>query len=283
MDGRRGAGGGEGQHRPRDGAVLRRAALHAIQHDRLEDRRTRRLEHVAAHARRRGSDGVLRSRDIPPLRRDVAARGLGMSVAVATQFAGQASAKAYRVAGRRVASKRLARAISPGARVHLGCGQNRLEGWLNVDLVRSCRPDVLHDLRWGFPAPPASVSLIYSEHVLEHLAFDDGMRLLHDCRRALEPGGALRIAMPDLEHLVDRYRSDWRDQDWLTWPGYEWVDSPARMLNTAMRSWGHRYVYDRAELKARLEEAGFTSTTAEQWGASSRAEFRDRETRADSL
>ena len=69
--------------------------------------------------------------------------------------------------------------------------------------------------------------------------------------------GVLRIATPDLQSLVAAYDGDWRDQDWVRWPGHEWVDSAARMLNQAFRGWGHQHLYDERELTLRLRTAGF--------------------------
>ncbi|MHB8219927.1 MAG: class I SAM-dependent methyltransferase [Acidimicrobiales bacterium] len=184
---------------------------------------------------------------------------------------------------RRAAAQRLTRALPPHAKVHLGCGTVHLEGWVNIDNVRSVRPDVRVDLRGGFPAPANSLAFIYSEHVFEHLSLSDGRRLFRDCRRALTPGGVLRVAMPDLRYLIDRYLGDWRDQEWLQDPYYkDAVDSPANMLNTALRTWGHVYVYDLPELTLRLKAAGFSVVEAQRWGTSAHSELQGLERRPDS-
>jgi predicted SAM-dependent methyltransferase len=167
--------------------------------------------------------------------------------------------------------------------VHLGCGPVHLEGWVNVDIDRTMKPDVRVDLRSGFPAPPSSVTFIFSEHVFEHLTLEDGCRLLADCHSALTPGGVFRIAMPDLRYIVDRYLGDWRDQAWLQDPAYNAIDSPTRMLNFALRSWQHQYVYDLAELTLRLNEAGFTIIESGELGQSRHPELRGLERRQDSL
>jgi predicted SAM-dependent methyltransferase len=142
---------------------------------------------------------------------------------------------------------------------------------------------VVHDLRHGLPLDPATVDLIYSEHVLEHLDLATGMRILGDARRALKPGGVLRIAMPDLGYVVERYLNDWRDQQWLQDPGFAWIDTPARMLNTCVREWGHLYLYDAAELTLRLSQVGFATTRQCEWSRSDVPELRGLETRPDSL
>ncbi|MGA2166497.1 MAG: hypothetical protein ABSH36_18805 [Solirubrobacteraceae bacterium] len=151
----------------------------------------------------------------------------------------------------------------PGqAKVHLGCGQNRFEGWINVDINRAVQPDVRLDLRGGFPAPPGSVGFIFSEHLFEHLTLEEGCRVFSDCHAALQAGGVMRIAMPDLRYVVERYigGGDVGDLGPETRDDVEFrkIDSPARLLNFALRSWGHVYLYDVDELTLRLRQAGFT-------------------------
>ncbi|MEQ1788294.1 MAG: hypothetical protein ABL966_14675 [Acidimicrobiales bacterium] len=196
---------------------------------------------------------------------------------VATARAGRRYRDVARSRGRRVL-----RDLAPGSSVQLGSGGNNWEGWVNVDLSPSSRPDLVLDLRGGFPAPPV-VRRAYSEHVLEHLDLEDGRRLLADLAAALEPDGVVRIAMPDLDHLIDCYRGDWRAQAWLDDEAYAHIDSAAHMFNHGLRSWGHKYVYGFDELELRLREAGFTTIERMGWGQSSVPELRDRETRPDSL
>ena len=167
-------------------------------------------------------------------------------------------------------------------RLHLGCGPNRLDGWVNVDIDPAWKPDVIHDLSTGLPAESDSVDLIYSEHFLEHIPLAAGQRLLAHCHRALRPGGRVRIAMPDLAAVVEAYRGDWRDQDWLKDPAYASIDTACHMLNYGLREWGHQYVYDAEDLRLRLEQAGFTGITQCQWNDSSHPDLRGLETRTDS-
>lgn len=181
------------------------------------------------------------------------------------------------------AKAHLRQVLPERAKVHLGCGPVHLDGWVNVDINRAVKPDVRSDLRTGFPAPTSSVGFIFSEHVLEHLTLEDGCRLFADASRALTSSGVMRIAMPDLGYIVDRYLGDWRDQVWLQEPAYRMIDSPARMLNFALRSWEHLYVYDLAELTLRLNEAGFTTVQPQEPGQSSHPELRGLERRPDSL
>lgn len=186
----------------------------------------------------------------------------------------------YRTVGRRLSESRLKRHLKPGDKLHLGCGPNRFDGWVNVDMAGN--PDLRHDLRWGLPIRPGLVAFIYSEHVFEHLMLKDAVRLFVDCRKALRAGGVMRIAMPSLSHLVESYSGEWRQQAWLEDPEYSHIDTSAHMLNHAMRGWGHRYVYDAQDLTQRLENAGFIDVSTRDWGQSPHTELQGLETRPDS-
>ncbi len=183
---------------------------------------------------------------------------------------------------RREAARRRFADLEPGTKLHLGCGSNHFDGWLEVDLERKNRPDIVHDLRLGLPSHRSTFRFIYSEHLFEHLLLDDAQRLMRDCVAVLQSGGVMRVAMPDLESLVRYYNGEWREQAWIHDHGYGHMSSAAEMLNTAMRDWGHLYLYDFRDLEQRLRGAGFARVDRCAWGQSERPELRDLETREDS-
>jgi predicted SAM-dependent methyltransferase len=173
-------------------------------------------------------------------------------------------------------------------KLNIGSGTVKLEEWVNVD--REKVPGVT-DLVWDATnrfsfLDDASCSLIYNEHFLEHLDIQDGIFFLSECYRLLAPGGVLRIAMPSLEYVTQKYMSeDWQEQDWLKWEGHEFIQTRAEMLNIALRWWGHKWLYDREELHRRLQESGFKFENIKdvQWGDSAIKEFKNLETRKDSI
>lgn len=170
-------------------------------------------------------------------------------------------------------------------KLHIGCGRIRFDGWMNIDADPAIStPDVVWDLGRGIPVSDDSCALIYSEHLLEHLKVEDGVALLRECRRALAPGARLRFAMPSLDFVLERCCSgNWREQDWLTWPEHQFIQTRAEMLNIAFYWWGHQWLYDREEFHRRLKEAGFTKIRDMSWGESGIPDFQNRETRKDSI
>ncbi len=170
-----------------------------------------------------------------------------------------------------------------GLKLHLGSGTVKLDGWLNIDL-ETPEADIHLDITKGLPFADGAAKLVYHEHVMEHITLDQGRFCLRDWYRVLEPGGVLRVATPDLEYVVEKYKSaDWREQAWLKLPEYAFISSPAEMINISMRWWGHQFLYDGAELERRMREAGFTEITRCRYGESEHADLRGLDTRPDSM
>lgn len=91
--------------------------------------------------------------------------------------------------------------------LNLGCGPRFSSDpvWTNVDFQSGSPQVIAHDLNQGIPFPDATFDAIYHSHVLEHFAPQSGARFIAECRRALKPGGILRVAVPDLEQICRLY------------------------------------------------------------------------------
>jgi predicted SAM-dependent methyltransferase len=153
--------------------------------------------------------------------------------------------------------RRLAAAAAPRpVCLHLGCGARHLAGWINVDRVWDApMPDVVLDLRRPIPLPDGSVDLIFSEDFLEHIEHADGRALLEECARVLKPGGVLRLLTPNLRTLAQAYLEGAPGE--LAWYRREFgCETPAEVMNTAMRAWGHRFLHDEDSLSGLLAKAG---------------------------
>ncbi len=182
------------------------------------------------------------------------------------------------------AKKNLSHFNSP-YKLNIGCGRIKFDGWVNIDMSDEWGKDIV-DVVWDatqpFPIPDSSCAFIYNEHFIEHLTVLQGLAFLRECHRLLKSGGVLRIATPSLSTTVDKYQNDWRDQDWLSWPGTGHIKTRAEMLNISFREWGHQWLYDDEELCRRLQEAGFVNINKVEIEKSEYPELQNRETRKDS-
>ena len=87
--------------------------------------------------------------------------------------------------------------------IDLGGGDTPRNGWLSMDMTSRC--DLFWDLRVPLPFPTDSVDRIYSSHLLEHLTFEEGQRLLSECRRVLKSGGEISVCVPDARRFIECY------------------------------------------------------------------------------
>jgi hypothetical protein len=88
-------------------------------------------------------------------------------------------------------------------KLNLGCGHNRLEGWVNVDLFPECAPDVVADLEVApWPWETSSASQVLFNHSLEHMGAEPRVFLavMKELYRVCAPGAAVEIRVPHPRH-----------------------------------------------------------------------------------
>ncbi len=153
-------------------------------------------------------------------------------------------------------------------KLHIGAGDNLLDGWLNTNYL-SRSPRAIHlDATQRFPFPDQSFDYLFSEHMIEHISYPEGRFMLRECSRILRPGGRIRISTPDFQYLLDLYQQEHSPvqlayTEWMT----EYMQrreaaaapfaSAIYVINNNVRDWGHQFIYDEASLRHALEQSGF--------------------------
>ena len=182
-------------------------------------------------------------------------------------------------------------------RINVGCGPHPLQGWVNVDIIKASEI-LCWDCRRSLPFEDESAAFIFAEHFFEHLERPRQTGIfLRECLRCLQPGGIVRLVVPDagmylrlycepgwqalvttrpLEKECDRYRDTWIGERYAT---------KMEMINAVFRQNGeHRYAYDSETLLLTLREAGFADVVCRQYGESGNGTPPDRvERRSESL
>ncbi len=88
-------------------------------------------------------------------------------------------------------------------RLNLGCGFNKRDGFVNVDIGDHCAPDMVHDLELvPWPWDDSSVDEIYMSHVLEHLGPDTAsyFAILREMYRICRHDARITIVVPHPRH-----------------------------------------------------------------------------------
>lgn len=91
-------------------------------------------------------------------------------------------------------------------KLHLGCGNKILDGFINVDIREDIGVDLVDDVVYLSKVENSSVDLIYACHVLEHVKRHERIDVLETWCSKLIKNGTLRIAVPDFEKVVKQYK-----------------------------------------------------------------------------
>lgn len=185
-------------------------------------------------------------------------------------------------------------------RVNVGCGMTPTRDWRNFDnsfslklaqhgslssmlgglgllsgpqreYVEFCRRERIEwaDATRRLPLPDASVEVLYSSHMLEHLDPEDARRFLGEARRLLAPGGILRVSVPDLARHVADYSAS-GDADAFVERAHMCVPRPkslvARLKFFVVGPRHHQWMYDGRSLLRLLKTAGFSDPVVVEAG-----------------
>ena len=94
---------------------------------------------------------------------------------------------------------KLLKEYKQGVRIDLGCGANKQEGFLGIDIRKAKGVDIVHDLeKYPWPLPDGCASLIMCSHLIEHIDPAKGgfLKFMDECWRILGKAGKLMISTP---------------------------------------------------------------------------------------
>jgi len=159
-------------------------------------------------------------------------------------------------------------------KLHIGCGEGRLEGWVNIDVHPA---PLAMNVLWGLPFGAGSARCVFVSHLLEHLFFPIDVRaFLGELRRVLAPGGIVRIVVPDVEQCIAAYAAQdrvffaSRRETWTWWPKdatrlEDFLAYAGAGCEPAYQFESHKYGYDFETLSRELATAGFTAIERSQY------------------
>lgn len=178
--------------------------------------------------------------------------------------------------------------------VQFGAGLSAPDGWISYDASPTLRlmriPFVggllcrlagietpfpkatqIGDVVKGLPVQQGSVTGAYGSHVLEHLALDDFRVALRNVHDILEPGGRLRLIVPDMRARVERYLESAKSGDaeavhvLLDDTCLGLRNRPKTVVARIRSMFGHSHhfwMWDKAAMVSELETAGFINIRA---------------------
>jgi hypothetical protein len=179
--------------------------------------------------------------------------------------AGRLRAKQVATNLKTLSARRTARrlAMSKTVQLHLGCGRNYLDGWINIDLV-GVKTDLDWDIRRPLPFKDGTVDAMFLEHVFEHMNYGSVFGVLEHLRSALRSGGVLRVGVPDAGMYARMYVEE--PERLRTW---RWGRATSLLaLREVFQEHGHVTAWDGPTMQFVLEQAGFPNAQVSMPGRS---------------
>ena len=141
--------------------------------------------------------------------------------------------------------------------------------FINIDYGWLPRLDLCWDITTGIPFDSNSIKGIYTEHCLEHINFLPCQNVINDFFRLLQPGGVVRIIVPDAELYINLYIKS-KNGETVTFPyvtdeEFETGFFPIMAVNRVFRNHGHLYYHYFDTISMMLRKAGFVDISKESF------------------
>lgn len=105
-------------------------------------------------------------------------------------------------------------------KLNLGSGFRPMDGYINIDIQRRCKPDILCDITGGLPFLANEVDEIRAYDFLEHIPLGKTIGVIEEIYRVLKPGGIFESLTPDAQRGQGAFQdpthlSFWVANSWL--------------------------------------------------------------------
>lgn len=154
-------------------------------------------------------------------------------------------------------------------KLHLGCGPKHIPGFYHVDILDYPNVDrqaPVTDLSF---IEDNQVELIYAAHLLEHFSRAEFFAVLAEWFRVLEPGGVLRLAVPDFGAVARLYVSGEFEG------GMEYNFLGLVVGGQRDEYDFHKMIFDEPFLTRALKATGFTEVRRWDWRATEHSHIDD--------
>lgn len=108
---------------------------------------------------------------------------------------------------RKILKTRIEDLITDNLKLHIGCGDKKLAGYVNIDIVPAEGTDVVMDVARELFSIPSNIAVeIRLESVFEHFYRYQQDKILQEFQRILKSGGRLIIKwLPDFDVIIQAY------------------------------------------------------------------------------
>ncbi|MBU4464010.1 MAG: methyltransferase domain-containing protein [Proteobacteria bacterium] len=155
-------------------------------------------------------------------------------------------------------------------------------GWLTLN-------EADQDITRKLAFPDESVDIIFTEHVIEHVSFIDGISFMRESKRILKHGGVFRVVIPALEKLLNVSLEDdmgkiyiqnlvrfyKKEDDIFGELGFNGLSEFYRtfFFNSIFCGYGHRFIWSAGLMVKVLKSLGYGEVRIYEVGQGSNEEY----------